>query len=384
MGRNSVAVLDVRSTEVAVIIGERGVNNTFVLKASKTESYGGYDEEKFDDTKELADAIYRAVSAVEQMCGERIRDLYIGVPGIFGKSEPKEQTISFPKKRRIGQREIDALFASGNRPVEGYRFMRASSMVFITADNRRVVDPTGLYSATLSGDLTYFYCSEYFAGVMEEIFGDMKIALHFLPTEYAVASYLVPSETRDECAVFLDSDVVSSTLLVLRGNGVVVENTYLVGKAQIAALLINEFGLASYEAAAALISKANLYAKSDAGTMEFVYDGVTYEINADRLVELVKDGLDIICEKIGGFLDEVSGKELECKPLYVSGEGLYEIRGGLEYMSRRISRVCELLAPDLPYYNKPSMSSRFALLDMAYEEHRKSGILYRFLNGFGG
>ncbi len=31
MGRKSVAVLDIRSSELAVIIGERGVNNTFAL-----------------------------------------------------------------------------------------------------------------------------------------------------------------------------------------------------------------------------------------------------------------------------------------------------------------------------------------------------------------
>ena len=30
------------------------------------------------------------------------------------------------------------------------------------------------------------------------------------------------------------------------------------------------------------------------------------------------------------------------------------------------------------------MSSRIALMDMAYEDNRKSGILYRFINGIGG
>ena len=37
MGRKSVAVLDVRSSEITAIIGERGVNNTFVVGASHTE-----------------------------------------------------------------------------------------------------------------------------------------------------------------------------------------------------------------------------------------------------------------------------------------------------------------------------------------------------------
>ena len=83
-------------------------------------------------------------------------------------------------------------------------------------------------------------------------------------------------------------------------------------------------------------------------------------------------------------MEECAAKELDYKPLYVSGDGLADIRGALEHVSKRINRVCEQLAPDLPYYNKPSMSSRIALVDMAYEDQRKSGLLYRILNAIGG
>ena len=59
MSRKSVAVLDVRSSEVTVVVGERGVNHTFVFKASKTEPYDGYDESAFFDTEQLSDARQR-------------------------------------------------------------------------------------------------------------------------------------------------------------------------------------------------------------------------------------------------------------------------------------------------------------------------------------
>ena len=98
----------------------------------------------------------------------------------------------------------------------------------------------------------------------------------------------------------------------------------------------------------------------------------------------MKEGLDELCEGVSGFLEGCSGKELDFKPLYVTGEGLTEIRGALEHVSKRIDRVCEQLAPDLPYYNKPSMSSRIALLEMAAEDKQREGFLYRFINGIGG
>ena len=381
MSSRSVAVLDVRSSEVTVVVGERGVNNTFVFKASKTEPYDGYDESAFFDTDKLSDAVFRAVSAVERICGERLRRLYVGVPGAFTRVIPREQVIGFPKRRTIGHKDLAALFASG--PLDGYRCIRATSMIYVTSDDRRVVDPVGLSSASLSGVLSYFYCSDYFAETMERIFSGMKIELSFLPAEYAMATYLIPSETRDEYALFLDVGFMSSSLCVLLGNGVLAQRTYFVGKGQIAAVLMQRFSL-PYDAAVALLAKANLFVRSNSGKTEVSVQGVSYEVDTDELIEAVKEGLDAICEAIGGFLEECSAKELDFKPLYVSGEGLAEIRGALEHVSKRVSRVCEMLAPDLPYYNKPAMSSRIALTDLAYEDHRKSGFLYKLLNIFGG
>ncbi len=384
MGRKSVAVLDIRSSEVAVFLGERGVNGTFVFKASKTEPYEGYQDGKFYDVEGLSRAIFRALSAVEQTCGVRIKELFVGVAGEFVQVLPKEQGIGFPKKRKITSREIDALYESGKEEIENYRFIRATSMIFITADNRRVVDPTGLSSTALSGILSYFYCSDYFAQTLEGIFEGTKITLHYLPAQYAMASYLISSETRDEYALFLDVGFLSSSVLVLLGNVVLAQHTFWVGKGQIAVLLAERLSL-PYEVALSLLARANLYAGVMQGNrFEFVYRGESYEIDEERFLDTVKEGLDGLCEEVSKFLEDCSGKELDYKPLYVTGEGFAEIRGSLDHVSKRLNRICEQVTPDLPYYNKPTMSSRIALMDMAYDDHRKSGILYRLSNKFGG
>lgn len=383
MGRKSVAVLDIRSSEVSVIVGERGVNNTYVFKAIHTEEYDGYDENHFLEEAGLANAIVGSVTAVERICGERIRELYVGVPGAFTRVVPKEQLVGFPKNRTIGQRELDALFASGQKAPKGYRFIRATSMIYVTADDRRVIDPVGLSSTSLSGVLSYFYCSDYFAKLMEHIFADMQISLRYLPTQLAMATYLIPSETRDEYALFLDVGFMSTSLCVLLGNGILAQRTYFVGKGQIAVHVMQRFSI-SYESSLALLSKANLFTRSNGAKMEISEGDTTHEIDMDAFVEAVKEGLDEICEKIGSFLDECSGKELDFKPLYVTGEGLADIRGALEHISKRVSRVCEQLAPDLPYYNKPAMSSRIALVDLAYEDNLKQSFFYKFAKKFGG
>ncbi len=384
MGRKSVAVLDVRSSEVTVLIGERGVNHTFVFKASRTEPYEGYDEDgAFFADKGFADAVLRAVDGVERVCGERIRTLYVGVPGMFTLVVPKEHEISFPASKRISQRDVTLLFDSGREECPGYRFIRATSMFFLTSDKRRVIDPVGLVSDKLSGLLTYFYCSNYFAERMQSVFGHLPVELRYLPSEAVQASYLIPPETRDETALFLDTGYLASTVCVLLGNGVLTQRTFWVGRGQIVARLMEAFSL-PYDGAALLLSRVNLSRKDGDPLLEFTYKGTSYEIPVPRLLEEVKAGLDDLCEAVSGFLEECAGEELDYKPLLVTGEGVPDLRGALEHIGKRLNRVCEPVSPDLPFFNKPSASSRIALVDTAYEDHRKRGLLCRILNVFGG
>ncbi len=375
MSRNSVAVLDIRSAEITVISGERGVNNTFVFHASHTEPYDGYEGGKFYDTAKLGEAVYACIAAVEKTTSSRIRNLWIGVPGEFLSVVPKEQVAGFSKKRKISERETEVLFEGGKAERKGHRLIRATSMIYVTADNRRVVNPIGLSSTSLSGVLSYFYCKNYFAETMETLFKDMKINLRYLPTAFAMASYLIPAETRDEYAIFFDCGYLSSTISVVLGGGVLAQETYWVGKVRIIVRIMQEFGL-DYDAAIELLRKANLFVKGG-GKMEFVFRGAVFEIDVARLAEVVKEGLDEICEAVTGFVDECSGRELDFKPIYISGEGLADIRGALEHLTKRLSRVCEMLSPNLPYYNKPTMSSRIALVDMACEDNRKRRLFNR-------
>lgn len=382
MSRNSVAVLDIRSSEVTVLVGERGVNNTFVFHASRTEQYDGYDNGAFYDPEGLAEAVKTCVLSVEKTIDARLKKLYVGVPGEFLLVEPKEQSAGFSKRRRITSKETEALFEGGKADVPDHRLIRATSMLYITQDNRRAVDPVGLTSASLTGLLSYFYCTEYFARTMENVFKGMKISLVYLPALLAMASYLIPAETRDEYALFLDCGYLSSTISIVLGGGILAEETHWVGRIRVIVRLMETFGL-EYEAASVLLQRANLFVK-DAGKFEFIWKDTVYEIDARLLSETVKEGLDEICEALSGFVEECSGRELDFKPIYVTGEGLSGIRGALEHISKRLNRVTYPVSPDLPYYNKPSMSSRIALVDMACEDNRKRGFLRRLFNTFGG
>lgn len=68
----------------------------------------------------------------------------------------------------------------------------------------------------------------------------------------------------------------------------------------------------------------------------------------------------------------------------MTGEGIGGIKGCAEHISKRLSRMTQIVCPDLPYYDKPLFSSRIALLSTALSDKKKNGFMYRIFNIFGG
>jgi hypothetical protein len=60
------------------------------------------------------------------------------------------------------------------------------------------------------------------------------------------------------------------------------------------------------------------------------------------------------------------------------------VKGAAEHISRRLNRHTEIVAPDLPYYDKPAFSSRIGLLNVATAEVKKRSLFQRIFNRSGG
>jgi cell division ATPase FtsA len=55
--KNKAAVLDFGSSKLTAIIGERGVNNTFVIRGSGEAEYAGFSNGEFFESDKLFDAV---------------------------------------------------------------------------------------------------------------------------------------------------------------------------------------------------------------------------------------------------------------------------------------------------------------------------------------
>ena len=388
MGRRSAAVLDVRSADVTVVVGQRGVNNTFVIQGMYTQPYKGYADAEFFDTQDLQEAVFAALDEASAEAGVRIRELYVGVPGEFLSVRTQRCFMRFENKRKIVRADVKALYES--EPKENFgdaAVIRKEAAYYVLSDRRRAFDPVGMVSNSLEGQFCYFLADNRFIDCMDNFLAEYGIRRReYLPSSQAQALYLLPRSARMAGAILWDVDKISMTFSVLEGEGVVWQQACSAGGGHVTAQVFADGNIdIPFEIVEAMIGKINLSGRDDdKTTIEYVDKMRSYTLPMQFLKEKVKEGLDLICEVINKCLELCGDRNIEYKPILLTGGGITGIRGAREHLTNRLNKVVEIIAPNLPYYNKASQSSLLSLLDMALATKRENSFFYKLFNGFGG
>ena len=391
MRNESVAVLDIRSYEVTFLIGSRGVNGTFVFLGSRSEKYEGYSSEGFFDVASFRSAVISAVTSVRQSYEGTIREICVGVPAAFTQVHTKGHTISFPSRRKISAQEIDALYESGlSEILASGHFIRRSDMYFALGDNRKYFDASDLYgipTASLKGALCYYFASDDFYDAVDSVLKELGFErVEMIPQSLVQAYYLLPERKRDGYALFLDAGFLSSSVSVVYGNGIVHEESFDCGAGYILIALMQGLGV-DYGTAEEILASANVSGGAVSKDLMWT-DGSGEAYPVREIKEIVKCGLDDLCERVDNFFEryyrDKSTMNFASSPLSVTGEGIGGIGGAAEHIAKRLGRMTRVVYPDLPYYDKPVFSSRIALLSAALSERKKRGLFGRIFNIFGG
>ncbi len=373
MRKNYIAVLDIRSSEITAAVGERGVNNTFIIKSKYTCAYDGYASGELLDIPAFISAVSDVVRNTLSSAGG-IKTFYVGVPGEFLKLINKDSVLTFHSAKKIHKSDLQALSGMCAPQEESeWKTIRHSCLYYVLSDKRKVIDPIGAISDSLQGKFCFIKCSNLFIDCLRQAFKQFAEIrnINLIPMDFAEAMYLVEPEQRDECAVLLDLGYISSTYSVICGNGLLYSEAFSVGIGHVAFYLMSELDI-PYEVATTFLSTVNLNAKETLNSAEeCIFEGKTYSFSTATLRDKIREGLDGICETIEECRASFTGKNIDGKPLLMTGEGVKIIRGAVDHISGRLVKGVEVISPKVPYYDKPQFASLFSLLDMALYDAAK-------------
>ncbi len=374
MRSNYVAVLDIRSSTITAVVGDRGVNDTFIIKTSFTAPWDGYTDGEFLDADSFNSAMDEVIS--ETLASNRgIKSFYVSVPGEFLKLANVDKTLSLTGSKKITRQDVDRLVRMAMpEGDDDWVIIRHSHLYYVLSDRRKVIDPVGDVSDSLQGRFSFYLCSMNFVRFIRRAFKKYEDITNIIlvPSNHAQAMYLVDPEKRDDTAELLDFGYISSTYSVVCGNGLMYSRSFSLGLGHIALYLSTVMGI-PFEVAEKYLEKVNLNARDRlSATEDITVDGQFYSFASSALAENIRAGLDGLCEEIEDSRREAAIAGLDSKELFVTGEGADAIRGGLDHISGRLVKHVEKAVPSVPYYDKPVYGPLFSLLDVALNDSKKS------------
>ena len=393
MKNESVAILDIRSNEISFLLGAKGVNGMFMISGTHVEKYEGFSLNGFFQKDGFCRAVVRAISAVQQNYKGTIDEIYVGVPSTFVSVVTRGQINGFDSKRKLSAHDVEKLFDSGldDLALSG-RCIRRSAMYFTLGDNRKYFSAEDLYGVSttmLRGGLCYYFISDEFYNIMTDLLGSMGFAdVKFIPSTLAQSIYLLPEKKREGYAFLLDIGFVTSSLSVVYGNGIVHEETFNCGVASVLVEMIKALNL-EFGVAEEMLSISNISGGSETENLIYTTEEETLSLPVNRVNEVIKCAVDELCERLETFLQryyrEKNSATMSVNPISITGEGVWCIKGITEHIEKRIGWVTETVYPDLPFYDKPTASSKISLLNMALNDQMKNiSVWQKLLKRLGG
>ncbi len=371
MRKPGVAVLDIRSTEICAAVAENGVNNTFIIKNKSHVGYDGYAEGELIDIGNFNNAVKEAIAATFSAEYGRLKHIYISVPAEFCEVRLVDKTLGFSSSQAVAQRHLRML-TEMSVPQVGHDMtvIYSSPLYYVLPDNRNVINPLGSVCDSLRGKLSFYVAkSAFLECVRRAVDNCMDIGCyHWIPQIYSQPIYLIDPAIRDGRAVLVDVGGIASSFSVACGNGVEFCESFSVGVGHMAVLLMENLNI-PYDAAYAILKSVNLNAKGRLATVEECrINGEYYSFRSSQVREILNEGLDGFCGLIEECRQAYSVSDITNSTIYLTGDGVGVIRGLTEKISSRLVSPVEVIAPRVPYYERPRYSSLFSLLAAAFGE----------------
>jgi cell division protein FtsA len=295
--------------------------------------------------------------------GSKIRKIFIGVPAEFTYSVCREPALLFEKERRITDDEIAALFKKSDKFDNdgGFVTINASPVYFLLGDNRRIVQPRGLLTDKIKALVSYVRCPKTFIDEIKAVFQGHPIEIEFVSAMLAEILYLFEPEERDRYVLFADAGYISSGLALLRGDGILHLASFSMGGAHISADISELFQI-PFDEAESVRARIDLNNPDEATAIKS--EASDTEISG-------KDVADAAAARLSDFADAfkicIKNSLYDCPPhvtMYLTGGGLSYLKGAKEFLSEALGRNVEIIAPNIPKYDKPHYSALFGLIDM--------------------
>ena len=360
-----IIILDISSREVTAIVGVKKAQSVFDVKAVVQKEHSGYENGVWLDAEETLSTAVSVVSEAKRRANSRTRKLFIGVPAEFTTVVTKDVFITFDRKRRVVDDDIEFLFEKGNDfGFSAYTVINTSA-IYYSIDNGRNLwgDVRNMDARRIDAGVSYMLAERSFISAFDKQMASLGFTdVRYIATSWAEGIALLDSEQRDNVFMLIDVGYSSTSVSIAKGEGLLQLKSFSLGGAHIAGDICEAFGVSPDSAfeAKKLVDVNRNYASDDM----LVYEG-DVGVQACTVCDIVKYRWDMLADMFERILEEHADDVPSYMPIYLTGEGVSDMRGVKQYLSNRLNRQIEILTPRLSGFTRAEDSSKASLLLVA-------------------
>lgn len=335
-------------------------------------NYAGFSEGEWLEPEQLSMAVGMAISNAETNSRTKIRHLYIGVPGEFCRCVCRNVNLSLNKKRKITDADVDALHEQGDtfKLRSDLTLINSQPIYYTIDDERRLIQPVGLSSSKLGGFISYIFAETDFIEFVDKIMEDVGIeSSEYVCSMFAETMFLFDCVERDRWVVLIDVGYITTNVVVARGDGIVSMYNFSLGGGYITGDLATALDIPFAQAESLkqkIVLSLNM-SDEDVYSVNTSRDAVE-NFPAKTVNEIATARIKVIAQTIEKCLSECQYDFPEYIPYYLTGGGLSYMKGARDALSKFLSKPVQTVAPSLPQFNRPHMSSSLGLLDMVLNQ----------------
>lgn len=379
MKNNFVAILDFGSSKVTCMAATKVAGRSdFVIRAVGQSAYNGFDDNSWYEPETISFAVTDAISQVEKKMDSPIKEIFVGVPGVFCATVTSEASVTFHSKKKIDGDDIQELIkkadifdvGSDNIPMGG------KPVYFILDGALKTFDPVGSVASKLTALVSFSFMKNYFRNSVSPVLlqkGIKKVT--YMNTCDAETQFIAQTMGLTDYCIVVDVGHITTNVMLSGGKSLLFSRTFSLGSGYLASDLCQVEGC-EYKVAMATLEKINF-------SLEF-REGDTYNVNGVALD--AKRTNEILKARIGQIADYIIKSFQHCDkeipyntPVILTGGGLTYLRGGAYVLSTFLGKNVKVYESANPQTNRNEYTSCYGLLAEAIKNNGARSSIFAFL-----
>ncbi len=394
MNKTQIAVIEFGTSKIVTVVAQNRGIDRLQFVGTGTVPYDGYSEGDWNTPGQMLQRTRDSIAAAELELKDKIKELYVGVPGDYIRVRCAEAEIELGEEGITAESlELvqDAAAEELQIAEQGGMVLHRSPAWFQVDDGKKTMEPSG-HGGKLRACTSFILADEQFIDDVREILGELDITiLGFLSPTLGESLLLLSVDDRDRVSVLIDCGYLSTELSVIRGEAIIYHAVLPMGGGHITAELATQLRIPMR--AAEQIKRSYIFNPDefDQTKLSEVYDarGRRLTFSWETVSKCVEKSMDELCDMIDMTLKQDVLDLLGARSqVYLTGGGIGLMPRARDYLAERIGQPVKAAAPKTAEMNSPVYSSALGLMDLTFDsiehqqEEEQDGFGSKLFSGF--